>query len=820
MSAKKKEKNEWIECQNCRYFIPRFYITKHQNYCNSEQNVSKEDSANSASIMIEHGCVKDSVFRGILRTSEVSNATVPDSRQDLVQIHPTTLKICNFPVASIVDLKYKGKNTYCTLWPNSSVPIDAIVVSSIKSKFLTAAKNDLIKVVKPSIAIVTAKEIVFDALDEKGETYFEILKDELLYVLDGSVLQTSEYVSCSYYGTEYVYQVRKIDGEFDNHLFVMNKVTERTSNLKLDSGEISEGATPQIDQMIFCASFLETRISIKKKYVKDTENLIKIEEGLKNMIHQIGGLQSQKKLLDDLVVLPFKYPNLYQECCVTTPKGIILFGQSGTGKTLLAKGVIGLIPNAYHYVINGPELTSKYLGETEEKLRNIFIETKSKAPSILIIDELDSVCPKRVNSTNDTNGRIIATLVKLMDSIPSDLLFTVIGITSDVSAIDLSLRRPGRFEKEIEVTVPNLKERFEIFSIILKNKRHSLSISDFDEIVELTHGYVGADLDAVCKEAGIIAMRNLLREANIEDVETNVFTVTVDDIKTALLKIGPSALKAVTVDIPKVYWKDIGGQSRVKQKLKEAIEWPLKHPDVFKRMGIRPPKGLLMYGPPGCSKTLMAKALATESGLNFISIKGPELFNKYLGESEKAIREIFQKAKVAAPSIIFFDEIDAIGVKRSGETGGNNAADRVLAQLLTELDGVEGLEGVIVVAATNRPDIIDSALLRPGRIDRLIYVPLPDEETRKEIFEIQFRTMPVSKDVNIVNLVQISRGYSGAEICSLCRESAIIALRENFSCAELTQKNFEKVFHQIKPAISQDMITFYDEFVNKTTEKF
>ena len=808
MSAKKKDKNEWIECQNCRYYIPRLYITKHQNNCNSEQNVSKQDSANSAPIMIDHGFVKDSVFHGILRT-EVSNATVPDCRQDLVQIHPTTLKICNFPVASIVELKCKGKNTYCTLWPNSSVPIDGIVVSPIKNKSLTVAKNDLIEVVKPSSAIVTAKEIVFDAVDEKGERCFEVLKDELLHVLDGSVIQTSEYVSCCYYGTEYVYQVRKIDVEFDNHSFVMDKVTERTSNLKLDN----ESATPQIDRTIFCASFLETSISIKKSCVKDKENP-------RNMSDQIGGLQSQKKLLDDLVVLPFKYPNLYQECCITTPKGIILFGQSGTGKTSLAKGILGLIPSAYHCIINGPELTSKYLGETEEKLRNIFIETKSKAPSILIIDELDSVCPKRVNSTNDTNRRMIATLVKLMDSIPSDLVFTVIGITNDVSAIDLSLRRPGRFEKEIEVTVPNLKERFEILSMILKNKRHSLSISDFDEIVELTHGYVGADLDAVCKEAGIIAMRNLLREANIEDVNTRSFTVTVDDIKTALLKIGPSALKAVTVDIPKVYWKDIGGQGSVKQKLKEAIEWPLKHPDVFKRMGIRPPKGLLMYGPPGCSKTLMAKALATESGLNFISIKGPELFNKYLGESEKAIREIFQKARVAAPSIIFFDEIDAIGVKRSGETGGNNAADRVLAQILTELDGVEGLEGVIVVAATNRPDIIDSALLRPGRIDRMIYVPLPDEETRKEIFEIQFRTMPVSKDVNVANLVQISRGYSGAEICSLCRESAIIALREDFSCAEVTQKNFEKVFHQIKPGISQDMITFYDEFVNKTTGKF
>ena len=815
MSAKNKDKNEWIECQNCRYFIPRLFITKHQNYCNSEENISKQDSANSAPIMIEHGFVKDSVFHGILRT-EVSNATVPDSRQDLVQIHPTTLKICNFPVASIVDLKYKGKNTYCTLWPNSSVPIDGIVVSPIKNKSLTVAENDLIEVAKPSIAIVTAKEIVFDALDEKGETYFEVLKDELLHVLDGCVLQTSEYVSCCYYGTECVYQVGKIDGEFDNHLYVTDKVTERISNLKLDN----ESATPQIDKTIFCASFFGTSIDIKKKYVKDAENLIKNEEGLKNMSDQIGGLQSQKKLLDDLVVLPFKYTNLYQECCVTTPKGIILFGQSGTGKTLLAKEILGLIPNAYHCVINGPELISKYLGETEEKLRNIFIETKSKAPSILIIDELDSICAKKVSSTNDTNRRIIATLMKLMDDIPSDLVFTVIGITIDVSAIDLSLRRPGRFEKEIEVTVPNLKERFEILTCILKNKRHSLSVSDFDEIVELTHGYVGADLDAVCKEAGIIAMRNLLRETNIEDVDTKNFTVTVDDIKTALLKVGPSALKAVTVDIPKVYWKDIGGQASVKQKLKEAIEWPLKHPDVFKRMGIRPPKGLLMYGPPGCSKTLMAKALATESGLNFISIKGPELFNKYLGESEKAIREIFQKARVAAPSIIFFDEIDAIGVKRSGETGGNNAADRVLAQILTELDGVEGLEGVIIVAATNRPDIIDSALLRPGRIDRLIYVPLPDEETRKEIFEIQFRTMPVSKDVNLANLVQISRGYSGAEICSLCRESAIIALRENFSCAEVTQRNFEKVFHQIKPGISQDMITFYDDFVNKTTGKY
>jgi len=818
MSSKKKDKNEWAQCNNCGNYYPRVIILKHGKSCLCDADITPEDSLN-LSIRSDGGFIENSVFNGTFKPIDTLQTTLPSNKQDLVLVHPNTLKFLNLQVSSHVTLNFIDEKTYCTLWPCSSLPIDSISMSRQKDKILGCKLNELVQLLPCDSVVTKATTLTLKPISEESSIIFDDIKYSLQCNLDDSIILPNEEIDCLYYGKHYTYKVHEIT---DNQIELTNDFSTVLKSFK--ALNIDKMSTPTKKSMIkenisfvHCISFIETTINLY------TEPEIKSSKQPNPKSYEmLGGLFTQKKELYDNIVLPMTKPKLFKDLCISMPKGVILYGPSGTGKTKLTTGLIDLLPNVYFDKIDGPELTSKYVGETEQRLRDIFECARQKAPSILIIDEFDAVCPVRSSSTNDSEKRIVATMLKLMDSIPDDIQLVVIAITNNLSAVDMSLRRSGRFEKEIEVTAPNAKERLDVIQKIMLCKKHELTDSDIIEISEITHGFVPSDLASLCKEAGNVAMQNMIKNSrNIDNVDLNQFNLKIDCFKQALLKIGPSALKAVTVDIPKVYWKDVGGQNKVKQKLKESIEWPLKHPGVFHRMGISPPKGLLMYGPPGCSKTLMAKALATESGLNFISIKGPELFNKYLGESEKAVREVFHKARAAAPSIIFFDEIDALGVKRSGgNSGGSNVADRVLAQLLTELDGVEGLNGVIIVAATNRPDVIDSALLRPGRIDRMIYVPLPGDLTRKEIFEIQFRTIPISDDVSIEELVKLSKGYSGAEICSLCREAAIIALRENFSCVKVEQKHLEIIFNQIKPATSNEMITFYDNFVSKTTGSF
>ena len=573
---------------------------------------------------------------------------------------------------------------------------------------------------------------------------------------------------------------------------------------------------------MYSISFTHTTISLEKE--DNVDDVVDSEFSNALSFASIGGLDRQINLIRELVELPLKFSHLYQKCGLSMPTGILLFGPSGTGKSMLTRATVQEI-GVNHVSINGPELASKFYGETESKIRDIFADAIAKSPTIIIIDELDSLCPVRTQSSNETEKRVVSTLMSLMDDLTSNRnQVIVLAATNRPDQVDPILRRPGRFDREIEIGVPNAVARADILKKILSTYKHSLSEEHIMKLADNTHGYVGADLSAVCREAGIYAMNNLLaaysgyqnENLNMESLASQ-FSLTVSHMEEVLVKIRPSALRSVMVDIPKVSWKDVGGQDAVKQKLKEATEWPLKHSDAFQRLGITPPRGLLMFGPPGCSKTLMAKALATESGLNFISIKGPELFDKFLGESEKAVREVFRKARLAAPSIVFFDEIDALGMQRSGSSSGSgNVSDRVLAQILTEMDGVEGLNGVIIIAATNRPDVIDPALLRPGRIDRLIYVPLPDEQTRREIFEIQFRTMSVGEDLNIDQLVSKSEGYSGAEICAVTKEAGLAALREDMEARSVSQRHFDLVFDNLKPRTSEEAVKFYTNYVEKT----
>ncbi|NWU25422.1 SPAT5 protein, partial [Dyaphorophyia castanea] len=522
------------------------------------------------------------------------------------------------------------------------------------------------------------------------------------------------------------------------------------------------GAMSNTDSFYFISSrtkinFIEPRTSVVEN--GECESRVTYD--------MIGGLSSQLRTIRETVELPLKQPELFKSYGIPPPRGVLLYGPPGTGKTMIAKAIANEV-GAHVTVINGPEIISKFYGESESRLRQIFAEASLRRPSIIFIDELDALCPKREGAQNEVEKRVVASLLTLMDGIGSEgsegqLL--VLGATNRPHALDAALRRPGRFDKEIEIGIPNAQDRLDILQKLLKKVPHSLTAEQLAQLADGAHGYVGADLAALCKEAGLYALRRALgKRPNLLDTEVaGSVMIAFNDFLQGMNDVRPSAMREVAIDVPKVSWSDIGGLEDVKLKLKQAVEWPLKHPESFIRMGIQPPKGVLLYGPPGCSKTMIAKALAHESGLNFLAVKGPELMNKYVGESERAVREIFRKARAVSPSILFFDEIDALAVERGNSSGAGNVADRVLAQLLTEMDGIEQLKDVTILAATNRPDMIDKALLRPGRIDRIIYVPLPDAATRREIFKLHFQSMPVSDEVCLAELVERTQKYSGAE---------------------------------------------------------
>nr|XP_033488711.1 ATPase family protein 2 homolog isoform X1 [Epinephelus lanceolatus] len=527
----------------------------------------------------------------------------------------------------------------------------------------------------------------------------------------------------------------------------------------------------------------------------------------------IGGLNSQLDVIRETIELPLKHPALFSIYGIPPPRGVLLYGPPGTGKTMIGRAIANEV-GAHMTVINGPEIMSKFYGETEARLRQIFTEASQRQPAIIFIDELDALCPKREGAQNEVEKRVVASLLTLMDGIGSEghsgqLL--VLGATNRPHALDPALRRPGRFDKELEVGVPGAAERADILQKQLSCVPCSANTEEVTQLADAAHGYVGADLAAVCKEAGLHALRRALGGSHQPSDQqlTGTVTVTLQDLQWAMSVVKPSAMREVAIDVPKVCWSDVGGMEEVKLKLKQAVEWPLRHPEAFTRMGIQPPKGVLLYGPPGCSKTMIAKALANESGLNFLAIKGPELLSKYVGESERAVREVFRKARAVAPSIVFFDEIDALASERGSSTGSGGVGNRVLAQLLTEMDGIEQLRDVTVLAATNRPDMIDKALMRPGRLDRIVYVPLPDAPTRKEIFSLQFRNMPVAKNVCLDDLVTRTSKYSGAEITAVCREAALLALQEDIKALHVEARHFESALNTVKPRIPDSLIQSY-----------
>jgi len=580
---------------------------------------------------------------------------------------------------------------------------------------------------------------------------------------------------------------------------------------------------------------IDTEVQVREEPVRETELAMP-----RVTWEDIGDLEEAKRKIRELIELPLRHPEIFKHLGIEPPKGVLLIGPPGTGKTLLAKAVASEA-NAYFVSINGPEIMSKYYGESEAKLREIFEEAKKNAPAIIFIDEIDAIAPKREEVTGEVEKRVVAQLLTLMDGLQERGQVIIIGATNRPEAVDPALRRPGRFDREIYIGMPDKNARKEILQVHTRSvplcteedvKERICDPNDIvniDDIAEMTHGYTGADIAALVKEAAMIRLREAIEvkkeidldQPQIPPEQLAKIRIRMRNFLEAMKYIQPTVLREVIVEVPEVHWDDIGGYDNVKQELKEMVEWPLKYPRYFEELGVEPPKGILLFGPPGTGKTLLAKAVATESNANFIAVRGPEILSKWFGESERAIREIFKKARMAAPCVIFFDEIDAIAPAR-GLRVDSGATDRIVNQLLAEMDGIAPLKNVVVIAATNRPDIMDPALLRPGRFDRIVYVPPPDEDARFEILKVHIRGLRLSDDVKngdykyLRDLARRTEGYTGADLAALVREAAMLALRETIRSNSNQVKpvgieHFEEALKVVPPSLSKQDIARFEE---------
>lgn len=550
------------------------------------------------------------------------------------------------------------------------------------------------------------------------------------------------------------------------------------------------------------------------------------EEGEKITYEDIGGLGEELRKVREMIELPLKHPELFERLGIDPPKGVILFGPPGTGKTLIAKAVANE-SGARFYSINGPEIINKFYGESEKALRETFDKAAKESPSIIFIDEIDSIAPKREETQGELERRVVAQLLTLMDGLKSRGQVIVIAATNRLEAVDPALRRPGRFDREIEIGVPDKKGRKEILQIHSrgmpfegKNEEREKLL---EELASLTHGFVGADLAALSREAAMKALRRYLPEIDLDNpIPTEILEkmhVSSEDFFTALKEIEPSSLREVTIEVPNVRWEEVGNLEDVKKELIETIEMPVKNPEIFERMGLKPSRGILFFGPPGTGKTLLAKAVATETQSNFISIKGPEVMSKWVGESEKAVREIFKKAKQSAPTIVFLDELDAIAPRR-GMFASSGVTDRIVNQLLTSMDGMEAMKGVVILAATNRLDIIDPALLRAGRFDRIIFIGPPTKEARLKILKVHTKNMPIDSDVDLVKIAEKTVNYTGADLQNLVREAGLEAIRKNINAKTVSMDDFEEAMRKVKPSLDEETIKYYEEVSKNMSREY
>jgi transitional endoplasmic reticulum ATPase len=668
-------------------------------------------------------------------TLKISEAKSYDAGRGIARIDPEVAREMGLQTGDVIGIE-GTKRTAALIWPG--YPEDnntgIIRVDGTVRRNAGVSIDDKVQIRK--IQTAPAEKILFAPTQplkiQGGESY-------LLHNLDGRVISRGDAVELNIMG-------RRVD------LIVIS-------------------IRPVSDSVIITDG---TQIEISDKPAKELPSIPRVS------YEDIGGLGDEVRKVREMIELPLRHPEIFERLGVEAPKGVLLHGPPGTGKTLLAKALASET-NANFHTLSGPEIMSKFYGESEERLRDIFKAAEENAPSIILIDEIDSIAPKREEVTGEVERRVVAQLLAVMDGLKARGKVVVIGATNRPNAIDPALRRPGRFDREIEIGVPSRKARLEILQIHTRGMPLAEDVK-LEELANLSHGFVGADLAALAREAAMSSIRRVLPEIDL-DVHSipaeilNKMTVTADDFNNALREMSPSALREVFIESPNVHWSDIGGVEDVKQELKEAVEWPMTYPALFKHLSARPPRGILLYGPPGTGKTMLAKAVATESQANFISVKGPEFLSKWVGESEKAVRETFRKAKQSAPCIVFFDEIDSIAPAR-GNGGDSHVTERMVSQMLSEIDGLEELHNVTVIAATNRPDIIDPALLRPGRIDRLVFVTPPDEKARYEIFSIHLANKPIDSDVDLNILAKDTEDFTGADIASVCNEATMLAIRE------------------------------------------
>jgi transitional endoplasmic reticulum ATPase len=716
-------------------------------------------------------------------TLKISEAKSYDAGRGIARIDPEVARELGLQTGDVIGIE-GTKRTAALIWPGYPEDTNTGIIRVDGTVRRNAGVSIDDKVQIRRIQTAPAEKILFAPTQplkiQGGESY-------LLHNLDGRIISRGDAVELNIMG-------RRVD------LIVI------TIKPVSDSVIITDG----------------TQIEISDKPAKELPTIPRVS------YEDIGGLGDEVRKVREMIELPLRHPEIFERLGVEAPKGVLLHGPPGTGKTLLAKALASET-NANFHTLSGPEIMSKFYGESEERLRDIFKAAEENAPSIILIDEIDSIAPKREEVTGEVERRVVAQLLAVMDGLKARGKVVVIGATNRPNAIDPALRRPGRFDREIEIGVPDRKARFEILQIHTRGMPLAEDVK-LEELADLSHGFVGADLAALAREAAMSSIRRVLPEIDL-DVHSipaeilNKMTVTADDFNNALREMSPSALREVFIESPNIHWKDIGGVEDVKQELKEAVEWPMTYPALFKHLSARPPRGILLYGPPGTGKTMLAKAVATESQANFISIKGPEFLSKWVGESEKAVRETFRKAKQSAPCIVFFDEIDSIAPAR-GNGGDSHVTERVVSQMLSEIDGLEELHNVTVIAATNRPDIIDPALLRPGRIDRLVFVSPPDEKSRHEIFSIHLANKPIYGDVDLNRLAKDTEDFTGADIASVCNEATMLAIREYVNSGKPTGEgavtelklgyhHFRDAMTKVKPYSKKEM-----EKYKKISENF
>ncbi|XP_043490885.1 ATPase family protein 2 homolog isoform X2 [Polistes fuscatus] len=711
------------------------------------------------------------------------------------------MQLCNIAIADPVIIATKNSIIVKIAWLANDKSL--LSVSLPKSTIELNNLKDLIKIQSAKVNISAAKEFIVKCTGKHALLYMST-DLEILFKNsnEGKIFCVGNKISISYYGRKLIYVI--VAASIDQ-----NDDTTHVDDDLLTAFNCLHLTTDKSNVKYYKALY-------STKYIIQNDVSITEEEQKKVMykIEDIGGYNDLIADIKDVIDIALNKCNIGD---FFFGKGILLYGPPGVGKSMIANAIISEY-NINSFNVHSSDIYSKSMDEAERKLKDIFTEAKDNTPCIILLEDIDTLCPKRSSSSTDQGRRVLATIKSLFDELQNTKdNIIIIATTSKIEFVDVSLRRPGRIDKEFEVYVPLQSTRLEILSKLLKRIPNTLLQQDLINISFSTHGFVGADIYGLCSHALMAAVKRQ-HSINVIDTKTNYeINVTIDDFNKALTVTKPSAMKEILVEVPTVRWSDIGGQRELKLKLKQSIEWPLRNSEAFTRMGITPPRGVLMFGPPGCSKTMIAKALATESKLNFLNIRGPELFSKWVGESEKAVRDVFHKARQVAPSIIFIDEIDALGGERGSSSGsnGSNVEQRVLAQLLTELDGVTALGNVTLVAATNRPDKIDKALLRPGRLDRIIYVKLPDCQTRQEIFEIKLKKMPIAEDVNILDLVELTEGYSGAEIQAICHEAAINSLEENLDAAIVTKDHFKVALSIVTPRTPTSLIQLYENYINK-----